>query len=132
LRPLFPKGLYNEVQVMGILLSADGENDPDILNVIGASAALTLSDVPWAGPLGACRVGLVNGELVVNPTHSQMAESAVDLVYVGTDDEIMMLEGSSKEISEEQFIKALEFAQGHCKQIIAMQRELQKKCGKPK
>jgi polyribonucleotide nucleotidyltransferase len=132
LRPLFPKGLFNEVQVMGILLSADGENDPDILNVIGASAAMTLSDVPWDGPIGACRVGLVNGEFIVNPTHAQMAESQLDLVYVGTDNDIMMIEGSAKEITEEQFLKSLEFAHTHCRQIIAMQRELQKKCGKPK
>lgn len=132
LRPLFPKGLYNEVQIIGILLSADGENDPDILNVIGASAALTISDIPWDGPIGACRVGLVNDQLVVNPTHEQMRESVLDLVYVGTDNEMLMIEGSAKEISEEKFKEALAFAHEHAKQVIAMQRELQKKCGKPK
>jgi polyribonucleotide nucleotidyltransferase len=132
LRPLFPKGLYNEVQIIGILLSADGENDPDILNLVGASAALTLSDIPWDGPIGACRVGMVNGEFVVNPTHTQMRESTIDLVYVGTDEEILMIEGSAHEISEEQFLKAMEFGHGYCKQIIAMQRELRNKCGKPK
>jgi len=132
LRPLFPKGLFNEVQIMGILLSADGENDPDVLNVIGASAALHLSDIPWNGPIGACRVGLVNGELVVNPTHAQLKESVLDLVYVGTDDEILMIEGSAKEISEEQFLKALEFGHGYCKQVIALIHQLRNKCGKPK
>src|SRR6059036_81799 len=83
IRPLFPKGWYNEVQVQSVLLSADGENDPDILAIIGASAALSVSDIPWDGPLGAVRVGRVNGQFVINPTHSQMQESDLDLVYVG-------------------------------------------------
>src|SRR5678816_2128763 len=83
IRPLFPKGWYNEVQVQSILLSADGENDPDILSLIGASAALMVSDIPWDGPLGAVRVGRVNGQFIANPTHAEMAESDLDLVYVG-------------------------------------------------
>src|SRR5882762_3029225 len=83
IRPLFPKGWYNEVQVQSILLSADGENDPDILAIIGASASLMVSDIPWDGPLGACRVGRVNGQFVANPTHAEAAESDLDLVYVG-------------------------------------------------
>src|SRR6266487_5296295 len=83
IRPLFPKGLYNEVQVQSILLSADGENDPDILSIIGASAALMVSDIPWEGPLGAVRVGRVNGQFVANPTHTERADSDLDLVYVG-------------------------------------------------
>lgn len=132
LRPLFPEGLFNEVQIIGILLSADGENDPDILNVIGASAALSISDIPWDGPLGACRVGIVDGEFIVNPTHSQLRDSQLDLVYVGTDDEIMMIEGSSKEISEEQFLKAMEVGHQHAKQVIASIRELQQKVGRSK
>src|SRR6266567_2717222 len=83
IRPLFPKGWYNEVQVQTIPLSADGENDPDMLALLGASAALMVSDIPWAGPLGAVRVGRINGQFVANPTHTQMAESDVDIVYVG-------------------------------------------------
>src|SRR5215217_4330405 len=83
IRPLFPKGWYNEVQVQSVLLSADGENDPDIIGIIGASAALTVSDIPWEGPLGACRVGRVNGQFIANPTHAEAAESDLDLVYVG-------------------------------------------------
>src|SRR6202142_336303 len=75
IRPLFPKGWYNEVQVQTVLLSADGENDPDILSIIGASAALTVSDIPWAGPLGAVRIGRVNGKFIAHPTHAEMAES---------------------------------------------------------
>src|ERR671924_2344870 len=85
IRPLFPKGWYNEAQVQSIVLSADGENDPDILSINGASAALMVSDIPWAGPLGAVRVGRIKGQFVANPTHSEMNESDLDLVYVGND-----------------------------------------------
>src|SRR3954462_1199108 len=83
IRPLFPKGYYNEVQVQSMLLSADGENDSDMLALVGASAALMVSDIPWAGPIGAVRVGRVNGQFVANPTHVQMADSDLDVVYVG-------------------------------------------------
>src|SRR5438309_7308856 len=103
IRPLFPKGWYNEVQVQTIPLSADGENDPDMLALVGASAALMTSDIPWAGPLGAVRVGRVQGQLVANPTHSQMAESDLDLVYVGNEMDMVMFEGAAKEISEADF-----------------------------
>src|SRR5512144_2205356 len=82
IRPLFPKGWFNEVQVQSILLSADGENDPDILSIIGASAALLVSDIPWEGPIGAVRVGRVAGKFVANPTHAEQAERDLDLVYV--------------------------------------------------
>src|SRR2546429_2978356 len=95
IRPLFPKGWYNEVQVQCILLSADGENDPDMLSIVGASAALLVSDIPWDGPLGAMRIGRVNGQFVANPTHAQMAESDLDLVYVGNEKELVMFEGSA-------------------------------------
>lgn len=132
IRPLFPKGWLNEVQVQGILLSADGENDPDILSVIGASAALTISDIPWGGPLGAVRVGRVRGQLIANPTHSQLQESDLDLVYVGSETELVMFEGSAKEISEVDFMAALAFAHTCCQPIIAAQKELAAKVGKPK
>src|SRR6266700_3604347 len=111
IRPLFPKGWYNEVQVQSILFSADGENDPDILSLIGASAALMVSDIPWDGPLGAVRVGRVDGKFVANPTHAQMQNSDLDLVYVGNSHDIVMFEGSAKEVSEADFNAALEFAQ---------------------
>src|SRR5438034_11430529 len=91
IRPLFPKGWYNEVQVQSILLSADGENDPDILSMIGASAALMVSDIPWAGPIGAARVGRTNGQFVANPTHARMGETHLDLVYVGVENEMLMI-----------------------------------------
>src|SRR6476660_9312166 len=92
IRPLFPKGWYNEVQVQSIVLSADGENDPDMLALLGASAALMVSDIPWAGPLGAVRVGRVNGQFIANPTHSQMTDSDLELVYVGNEKELVMYE----------------------------------------
>ncbi|MCX8108487.1 MAG: polyribonucleotide nucleotidyltransferase [Verrucomicrobiae bacterium] len=132
IRPLFPAGWFNEVQVQSILLSADGENDPDILSVVGASAALMISDIPWAGPLGAVRVGRVRGQLVANPTHSQLEQSDLDLVYVGSETELVMFEGSAKEISEVDFMAALAFAHTCCQPIIAAQKELVAKAGKPK
>ena len=122
--PSFPKGWYNEVQVQSILLSADGENDPDILSIIGASTALMVSDIPWAGPLGAVRVGRVNGKFVANPTHSEMKESDLDLVYVGNETDIVMYEGSAKEISEADFNAALKFGHEAIQPIIAAQKEL--------
>src|SRR5678816_2464514 len=100
IRPLFPKGWFNEVQVQSIVLSADGANDPDMLAIVGASAALLVSDIPWEGPLGAVRVGRINGKFVANPTHAEMLESDMDLVYVGDAERLVMFEGSAKEISE--------------------------------
>ena len=132
IRPLFPKGWYNEVQVQTVLLSADGENDPDILSIIGASASLTVSDIPWAGPLGAVRVGRIGGEFIANPTHAQRAESDLDLVYVGNEKDVVMYEGAAKEITETDFIAALQFAQESCLPIIAAQKELAAKAGKKK
>ncbi|HEY1717211.1 MAG TPA: polyribonucleotide nucleotidyltransferase [Verrucomicrobiae bacterium] len=132
IRPLFPKGWYNEVQVQTVLLSADGENDPDILSIIGASAALMVSDIPWAGPLGAVRVGRIGGKFVANPTHAEMAESDLDLVYVGNDKDIVMYEGAAKEITEADFNAALKYAQEVIQPIIAAQKELVAKAGKKK
>jgi polyribonucleotide nucleotidyltransferase len=132
LRPLFPKNYFYDTQVISILLSADGENDPDILSINGASAALTVSDIPFAGPIGAVRVGRVDGELVANPTHSQRRLSDLDLVYVGTFNDVVMIEGAANELPEEEFIKALEFAHPYVQQIIEMQCELASTTGKPK
>ena len=132
IRPLFPKGWYNEVQVQTVLLSADGENDPDILSIIGASAALMVSDIPWAGPLGAVRVGRIGGKFVANPTHAEMADSDLDLVYVGNDKDIVMYEGAAKEITEADFNAALKYAQEVIQPIIAAQKELVAKAGKKK
>lgn len=132
IRPLFPKGWYNEVQVQTVVLSADGENDPDILSIIGASASLMVSDIPWAGPLGAVRVGRINGKFVANPTHAEMKESDLDLVYVGNETDIVMYEGAAKEITEADFNAALKFGQECCQPLITAQKELVAKAGKKK
>src|SRR5215218_5983729 len=131
LRPLFPAGYLYDTQIISMLLSADGQNDPDILAINGASAALSVSDIPFAGPVGAVRVGRVNGEFVANPTHDQRNESDLDLVYVGTENDVIMIEGSALEIPEEDFVKALEFAHVHAKEMIRAQRELASQIGKP-
>jgi polyribonucleotide nucleotidyltransferase len=132
IRPLFPKGWFNEVQVQSIVLSADGENDPDMLSIIGASAALSVSDIPWEGPLGAVRVGRIDGKFVANPTHADREHSDLDLVYVGNENDLVMFEGSAKEISEADFNAALEFAHRCCRPIIAAQKELVARGGKSK
>ena len=132
LRPLFPKGYFYDTQIISILLSADGQNDPDILAMNGASAALCVSDIPFAGPIGAVRVGRVNGEFVANPTHDERAQSDLDIVYVGTENDVIMIEGSAKEMPEAEFIKALEFAHGHAREMIRVQKELAAMVGKPK
>jgi polyribonucleotide nucleotidyltransferase len=132
LRPLFPQGYFYDTQIISILLSADGENDPDILAMNGASAALCVSDIPFAGPIGAVRVGRVNGEFVASPTHTQRAESDLDLVYVGTENDVIMIEGSARELPEDEFVKALEFAHGHAREMIRVQKELAATAAKPK
>ena len=132
LRPLFPQGYFYDTQIISILLSADGENDPDILSINGASAALSVSDIPFSGPIGAVRVGHINGEFVVNPTHSQREQSDLDLIYVGTENDVIMIEGAANQLPEEEFIKALEFAHGHAREMIQIQKELAAKVGKPK
>jgi polyribonucleotide nucleotidyltransferase len=132
LRPLFPKGYLYDTQIIAVLLSADGEIDPDILAINGASAALMVSDIPFAGPVAAVRVGRVNGEFVVNPTHTQRQQSDYDLVYVGMDGKVIMIEGSATELPEDDFIRSLEFAQQHAQILIDAQKELAAKAGKPK
>ncbi len=132
LRPLFPKGYLYDTQIISILLSADGENDSDILTMNGASAALCVSDIPFAGPIGAVRVGRVEGNFVVNPTHTQRAESDLDLVYVGSRNEVIMIEGAADQLPDEDFIKALEFAQEQVQILVAAQEKLVELAGKPK
>ena len=132
IRPLFPKGWFNEVQVQTLLLSADGENDPDIMSILGASVALTVSDIPWAGPLGAVRVGRIDGEFVANPTHTEREESDLDLIYVGNKTDVVMYEGSAHEITEEDFMAALRFGQEACQPMIEAQEKWREAIGKPK
>src|SRR5213075_2206474 len=124
IRPIFPKGWYNEVQVQCMVLSADGGNDPDMIALMGASAALMVSDIPWAGPLGAVRVGRVKGQFIANPTHVEMIDSDLDLVYVGNETDLVMYEGSAKEISEADFNAALKFAQESIQPMIQAQKDL--------
>ena len=124
LRPLFPKGYLYDTQIVGTLMSADGQNDPDMLSINGASAALMVSDIPFAGPVGAVRVGRINGQFVANPTWSERAHSDLDLVYVGTENDVIMIEGEGNQIPEADFIKAMEFGHAEAKKIIAVQKEL--------
>ena len=132
LRPLFSQGYFYDTQVISILLSADGENDPDILSMNGASAALSVSDIPFKGPIGAVRIGRVNGEFIANPTHTERLQSDLDLVYVGTENDVIMIEGAANELPEAEFVKALEFAHGHAREMIRAQKELAAQVGKPK
>ncbi len=132
LRPMFPKGYLYDTQVISLLLSADGENEPDILSINGASAACVISDLPFAEPVGAVRVGLINGEFVINPTNSQRLESTLDLVFAGTKEQVIMIEGSAHELPEEDFIKALHVAQANVRIICEKQEELRTVCGKVK
>ncbi|MFI0347979.1 MAG: polyribonucleotide nucleotidyltransferase [Chthoniobacterales bacterium] len=132
LRPLFPKGYFYDTQIISILLSADGQNDPDILSINGASAALSVSDIPFAGPIGAVRIGRVHGNFIVNPTHAEREESDLDLVYVGDGEKVIMIEGAANELPEAEFVKALDVAREGVRVIIAAQNELVAKVGKPK
>ena len=132
LRPMFPKGYFYDTQVITLLLSADGENEPDILSINGASAACVVSDLPFAEPVGAVRAGRIDGQFVINPTNSQREHSQLDLVFAGTKDQVIMIEGSANELPEEDFIAALRVAQENVKVICEKQEELRAVCGKEK
>ena len=132
LRPMFPKGYFYDTQVITLLLSADGENEPDILSINGASAACVVSDLPFAEPVGAVRVGRVDGQFIINPTNSQRENSQLDLVFAGTKDQVIMIEGSANELPEEDFIAALRLAQENVKVLCEKQEELRAVCGKEK
>jgi polyribonucleotide nucleotidyltransferase len=118
IRPLFPEGFYNEINVICQVLSYDGENEPDILAMVAASAALTLSGVPFMGPIAAARVGYLNGEYLLNPTDEQVAEGELDLVVAGTHDAVMMVESEAKELSEEVMLGAVMFAHRGIQKVI--------------
>src|ERR1700739_4845144 len=131
LRRLFPQGYFYDTQVISILLSADGQNDPDMLAINGASAALCVSDIPFAGPIGAVRVGRVNGQFVANPTHDERTQSDLDLVYVGNENDVVLIEGSANELPEAEFVKALEFAHTQTREMSRIQKELAWQIAKP-
>jgi polyribonucleotide nucleotidyltransferase len=132
IRPLFPKGFMNETQVIATVMSVDQENAHDVLAMVGASAALTISEIPFNGPLGAVRVALIDGEFVVNPTLEELLDATLDLVVSGSADAIVMVEAGAMEVPEEKILAALEIAHAEIKKIVAVQLELQKLVGKPK
>ena len=124
MRPLFAEGFKCETQVIAFVLSADSENDPDVVGINGASCALTISDIPFLGPVGAVRVGLVNGSFVVNPTYTEMRESLLNIMVVGTAEGIVMIESGAKEVKEETVVDAIEFGHAEIKKICAAINEL--------
>jgi polyribonucleotide nucleotidyltransferase len=132
LRPLFPKGFRNEIQIINLVISADNENDPDVLAMIGSSCAMALSGIPFAGPVGAVRVALVDGKLVANPTYKQVAASPLELVMAGNEDAILMVESGGKEIAEEQMLEALAFGHERCKELTRIQKDLVTRAAKPR
>jgi len=132
IRPLFPDGFRNEVQVICLVISGDQENDPDMLAVNGASAALCLSGIPFDGPIGAVRVGLVDGKLVANPTTAQQKVSSLELVIAGTEDAVLMVEAGANEVPEEAMLEAIAFGHAECKRLARAQRDLAQRAAKPR
>jgi len=132
IRSLFPKGFFNDVQIVASVLSSDGENDPDVVAMVGASAALMVSDIPFDFPIGAVRVGFADEQLVINPTYKQREGSQLDYVIAGNDEGLIMIEGESTEITEEQFTEALKFAHQAIIPVSNIQKELRKEIGKEK
>src|SRR5438132_192290 len=132
IRPLFPEGFRCETQVIALVLSADTENDPDVAAINGASCALTLSDIPFLGPIAAVRVGLVGGQFIVNPTYSERREGLLNIMVVGTTEGIVMIESGANEVKEDTVVDAIEFAHTEIKKICGAINELRDKAGKPK
>jgi polyribonucleotide nucleotidyltransferase len=132
IRPLFPEGFRNETQVIALCLSADTENDPDVAAINAASAALTISDIPFHGPVGAVRVGLLDGKFIVNPTYTEMRDGLLRLMVVGTSEGIVMIEAGASEVEEATIVDAIEFGHTEIKKICAAINELREKAGKPK
>src|ERR1700721_3886041 len=131
-RPMFAEGFKCETQVIAFVLSADSSNDPDVLGINGASCALSLSDIPFLGPIGAVRVGQINGQFVINPTSDEMRESLLNIMVVGTSDGIVMIESGAKEVAEEVVVDAIEFGHTEIKKICAAINDLRAKVGKKK
>ena len=132
IRPLFPEGFRNETQIIALVFSADKENDPDVIGINAAAAALAVSDIPFTTTVGAARVGRVNGQLVINPTYEERSNSTLNIMVVGHKDGIVMIESGAKEESEELVLGAIEFAHGEIKKIVAGIEELAAKAGKQK
>jgi len=132
IRPLFPEGLLNEVQVMAIVLSSDGENDPDILALSGASVALSISNIPFNGPLAACRVARVNNEFVLNPTYAELESSDLEVIVTGNASGVVMLESRANEVSEDIYFEAVKFGMDSLKPILSIQEEFCRLYGQAK
>jgi polyribonucleotide nucleotidyltransferase len=132
MRPLFPKGIFNELQIIATVLSGDMENDPDIPALNGAAAALEISDIPFGGPVAAVRVGKIDGVLVVNPTNSQLKESTLNLIVAGTPQGLVMVEGGGRSVQEEEVLEALFFAQEQLQPILALISKMRQEVGHPK
>ena len=132
IRPLFPSGWRYETQIIALVLSADQENDTDVLAITGASAALALSEIPFEKTIAGVRIGLVDGKYIVNPTFKQRKESKLDLIVAGSNDGLVMVEAGAKEVTEEQVVEALETAHAAIKQIVAAIDDLAKEAGKKK
>src|ERR1700745_913487 len=131
-RPLVPEGCAGETQVFVFVLSAETENDPDGAAINGASAALTISDIPFLGPVGAVRVGYVDGKFITNPTYAEMRDSLLNIRVVGSADAIVMIESGAKEVPEETVVDAIDYAHSEIKKICAAINEMREKVGKPK
>jgi len=129
LRPLFPKGFQNEVQIIATVLSADQDNDPSILGMIGASSALSLSDIPFGGPIAGAKVGRIDGEYLLNPTHEELEMSDIDIFVAGSEDAIIMVEGSAKEVKEEEILEAVLFGHRSLKPVIDLQKQMKSALG---
>jgi polyribonucleotide nucleotidyltransferase len=129
LRPLFPKGFQNEIQIIATVLSADQDNDPAILGMIGASSALSLSDIPFEGPIAGAKVGRIDGEYVLNPTHDELELSDIDLFVAGSENAIIMVEGSAKEVKENEILDAILFGHQSLKPVIDLQKQLREASG---
>ena len=127
IRPLFPEGYFHETQIIATVLSADNDHEPDILAMIGASAALCLSEAPFLGPIAGVRVGRIDGNFVVNPNTQEIDDSDIDIIVAGSKDAVVMMEGGAKEVSEEEMIAAIEFAHEQMQPVIAIQEEMMKK-----
>src|SRR5438132_5324347 len=132
IRPLFPDGFRNEVQVICLVISGDQENDPAVLAINGASAALCLSGIPFDGPVGAVRVGLVDGRFIANPTTSEQSLSSLDLVIAATEEAVLMVESGANEVGEETILEAIAFGHEHCRRLARLQKELAAKAAKPR
>lgn len=132
IRPLFNKKMRHEIQIDSTVLSADQVNDPDVLAIVGSSAALAISDIPFDGPIGAVRVGRIGSSFIINPTYKQMEESTLDLVIAGTEENILMVEAACQELTEQEILESIEAAKGPIAELVIVQKELAAQIGRPK